>query len=342
MDMQSALRAVTSGKDLQHEEMITIMRTIMTGRATASQIGGFLIGLRMKGETVEEIAAAASVMRELATAVPISETPLLDTCGTGGDDGPPTFNISTTAAFVAAAAGAKVAKHGNRAVSSLSGSADVLEASGINIHLSPENIGRCVREVGIGFMFAPDHHGATRHAAGPRREMGTRTIFNLLGPLTNPAGAAHQMIGVFASQWMHPLAEVLAKLGSQHALICHSADNLDEISVGAPTKIVEMYDQNISEYTIRPEDFGINRADLCSITVNSVQESLDLMQQVLANRPGPAHDIVSLNAGAAIYVSGLSESLPRGIEQAKSLLSSGHPQRVFEALRALTNTLASK
>ena len=340
MDMQSALRAVTSRQNLQHEEMIAVMRTIMTGQATASQIGGFLIGLRMKGETVEEIAAAASVMRELATAVPINETPLLDTCGTGGDDGPPTFNISTTAAFVAAAAGAKVAKHGNRALSSLSGSADVLETAGVNIHLSPENIRRCVREVGIGFMFAPDHHGATRHAAGPRREMGTRTIFNLLGPLTNPAGASHQMIGVFGSQWMRPLAEVLAKLGSQHVLICHSEDNLDEISVGAPTKIVEMHAQNISEYSIQPEDFGINRVDLHSITVNNVQESLALMHQVFANQPGPAHDIVSLNAGAAIYVSGLSDSLPRGVERAKALLGSGHPKKVFEALRTLTNTLS--
>ena len=341
MDMQSALRAVTNGENLQHEEMTAVMRTIMTGQATASQIGGFLIGLRMKGETVEEIAAAAQVMRELATVVHIGETPLLDTCGTGGDDGPPTFNISTTAAFVAAAAGAKVAKHGNRALSSLSGSADVLEAAGVNIHLSPENIQRCVREVGIGFMFAPDHHGATRHAAGPRREMGTRTIFNLLGPLTNPAGAPHQIIGVFAPQWMRPLAEVLAKLGSQHVLICHAEDHLDEISVGAPTRIVEMHAQNISEYVIHPEDFEMNRADLRSISVNSVQESLALMQQVLANEPGPALDIVSLNAGAAIYVSGLSKSLPNGIERAQALLGSGHPKRVFEALRDLSNTLAS-
>lgn len=336
MDMQAAIRAVTQKRDLTWDEMTDVMNTIMTGEATPSQIGGFLIGLRMKGETVNEIAAAASVMRELATEVNVDLTPLVDTCGTGGDDGPSTFNISTTAAFVAAAAGARVAKHGNRSVSSRSGSADVLEAAGVNINLAPKAVVECVREAGVGFMFAPNHHGAMRHAIGPRREMGTRTIFNLLGPLTNPANAPNQVIGVFASEWVAPVASVLAQLGSRHVLVCHSEDKLDEISIGAPTRIAEMRDQQVHEYTISPEEFGLERADLAHITVDNVDEALAMMRSVLDNEPGPARDIVAMNAGAAIYVCGLADSFKAGVARALTLLADGRPKVVLEKLQAVS------
>ncbi|HEU5338054.1 MAG TPA: anthranilate phosphoribosyltransferase, partial [Sulfuricaulis sp.] len=234
MDMPSAIRSVIERRNLSGDDMRAVMRLIMTGQATPAQIGGFLIGLRMKGETVEEIAAAAGVMRELATPVNVSGPHLVDTCGTGGD-GASTFNISTASAFVVAAAGGKVAKHGNRSVSSKSGSADVLEAAGVNLELTPEQVARCVNEVGVGFMFAPKHHGAMKHAIGPRREMGVRTIFNLLGPLTNPAKAPHQVLGVFSKEWVEPLAEVLQRLGSEHVLVVHAEDGMDEISIGALT-----------------------------------------------------------------------------------------------------------
>jgi anthranilate phosphoribosyltransferase len=233
MDMQAAIKAVTEKRDLSGEEMQQVMRTIMTGEATQAQIGGFLIGLRMKGETVEEI-AAASVMRELASGVEVLGDHVVDTCGTGGDAAS-TFNISTTSAFVVAAAGGTVAKHGNRSISSKSGSADLLEAAGVNLNVTPEQVAQCVMEVGVGFMFAPAHHSAMKHAIGPRKEMGVRTIFNVLGPLTNPAGAPNQVIGVFAREMVEPLANVLNKLGSNHVLVVHSEDGMDEISIGAPT-----------------------------------------------------------------------------------------------------------
>ncbi len=322
MDMQSAIRAVTEHQDLTAEQMQTVMRTIMSGEATPAQIGGFLIGLRMKGESVDEIAAAAQVMRSLAQSVAIDETHLVDTCGTGGDS-VSTFNISTASAIVVAAAGGYVAKHGNRAVSSQSGSADVLEAAGVKLELTPEQVARCVKEIGVGFMFAPLHHGAMKHAIGPRREMGVRTIFNILGPLTNPAGALNQVVGVFSDNWLKPIAEVFDKLGSRHVMVVHAEDGMDEISIGAPTHVAELHQGMVKTYTITPEEFDLPRADVAKLAVDSAAQSLKVINDVFANKSGPALDIVALNAGAAIYVSGLTDSLSSGITKAKETLSSG-------------------
>src|SRR3989344_3520946 len=308
MDMPSAIRAVIERRDLTGDEMREVMRLIMTGQATPSQIGGFLIGLRMKGETVEEIAAAACVMRELATHVGVGGPHLVDTCGTGGD-GASTFNISTASAFVVAAAGGKVAKHGNRSVSSKSGSADVLEAAGVNLDLTPEQIAQCVNEVGVGFMFAPRHHGAMKYAIGPRREMGVRTIFNLLGPLTNPANAPNQVLGVFSNQWVEQVAEVLQRLGSGHGLGGDGEDGMDEISIGAATHVAELKAGRVRVFTIHPEQFGLKRGDVSKLAVTSPVESLSMVEAVLNNEPGPARDIVVLNAGAAIYAAGLEPDL---------------------------------
>jgi anthranilate phosphoribosyltransferase len=335
MDMQSALRAVTERRDLSAGEMIEVMRTVMTGGATPAQIGGLMVGLRMKGETVEEIAAAAQVMRELASRVEVSGPHLVDTCGTGGD-GRGTFNVSTCSAFVAAAAGARVAKHGNRSVSSRSGSADVLEAAGININLTPAQVAQCVERVGVGFMFAPLHHGAMKHAIGPRREMGVRTLFNLLGPLTNPAGALNQVIGVYSARWLEPMARVLARLGSRHVMVVHGEDVLDEISIGAVTRVAELKDDEVRSYSLTPEQFGIERADIQSLVVKGAAESLALLRAVLADTPGPARDIVLLNAGAAIYTAGLAPSLEQGVERAREALRSGAALRKFEALAAIS------
>ena len=340
MDMQAAIRAVTERRNLSAEEMRAVMRLIMTGAATSAQIGGFLIGLRMKGETVEEIAAAADVMRELATRIGVSGPHLVDTCGTGGD-GVHTFNISTAAAFVVAAAGGKVAKHGNRSVSSKSGSADVLEAAGVSLDLTPEQVARCVNEIGVGFLFAPKFHAAMKHAIGPRREMGVRTIFNLLGPLTNPAGAPNQVIGVFSEQWVEPLAEVLQKLGSRHVLVVHAEDGMDEISIGAPTRVAELKDGRVRVFTIQPEQFGMVRGDVKKLGIASPAESLAIIQGVLANQPGPARDIVALNAGAAIYAAGLAPDLPAGVKAAQAVLASGAPRYRLEALVALSRKLAA-
>jgi len=334
--MHAALRAVTERRNLSSEEMIEVMRTIMTGGATPAQIGGFLVGLRMKGETVEEIAAAAQVMRELACRVEVRGPHLVDTCGTGGD-GRGTFNVSTCSAFVAAAAGAQVAKHGNRSVSSRSGSADVLEAAGININLTPSQVGLCVERAGVGFMFAPLHHGAMKYAIGPRREMGIRTLFNLLGPLTNPAGAPNQVVGVYEVQWLEPLARVLARLGSRHVMVVHGEDVLDEISIGAATQVAELRDGEVRRYALTPEQFGMERVDIRALVVKDAAESLALLQAVLADTPGPARDIVLLNAGAAIYVAGLAESIYQGISVAREMLHSGAARRKLEELTALSN-----
>jgi anthranilate phosphoribosyltransferase len=330
--MITAIRTVTERHNLTHDDMRAVMQLIMTGQATASQIGGFLIGLRMKGETVEEIAAAAEVMRALATPVKVTDTKhLVDTCGTGGDAAQ-SFNISTTAAFVVAATGAKVAKHGNRSVSSKSGSADVLEAAGVNLELSAEQVGQCVERIGVGFMFAPKHHAAMKHAIGPRREMGVRTIFNLLGPLTNPAGAPHQVLGVFSAQWLEPLAQVLGRLGSRHVLVVHAKDGMDEISIGAETDIAELKDGRVHRLTIWPEQFGLKRVDIKTLTVASAQESLAMMKSVLDNQPGPARDIVLLNAGAAIYAANLAVTLAEGVDKARAAIESGAARAKLDAL----------
>ncbi|BAV34636.1 anthranilate phosphoribosyltransferase [Sulfuricaulis limicola] len=340
MDMPSAIRAVIERRNLSGDEMREVMRLIMTGQATPAQIGGFLAGLRTKGETVEEIAAAAGVMRELATPVGVSGPHLVDTCGTGGD-GASTFNISTASAFVVAAAGGKVAKHGNRSVSSKSGSADVLEAAGVNLELTPEQVARCVNEVGVGFMFAPKHHGAMKHAIGPRREMGVRTIFNLLGPLTNPANAPNQVLGVFSDQWVEPLAEVLQRLGSEHVLVVHAEDGMDEISIGAPTHVAELKEGRVRIFTIQPEQFGLRRSEVSKLVAGSPAESLKMIESVLNNEAGPARDIVALNAGAAIYVAGLAPGLAAGIKSAQAVIASGAARKKLQDLVALSRKLAA-
>jgi anthranilate phosphoribosyltransferase len=337
MDIQSAIGAVTEHRDLSGEEMTAVMQTIMSGQATASQIGGFLIGLRMKGETVEEIAAAATVMRKLALPVRVQAEHLVDTCGTGGD-GSSTFNVSTASAFVAAGAGAAVAKHGNRSASSRSGSADVLEAAGVNLDLTPEQIAQCIRETGVGFMFAPKHHGAMKHAIGPRKEMAVRTIFNVLGPLTNPAAAPNQVVGVFSRDLIEPLARVLARLGSRHVLVVHAEDGLDEISIGADTHIAELRNGSVHTYRISPEQFGIASADISRLTVTSPQQSLETIHGVFDDRDGPARDIVSLNAGAAIYAAGLAGDLTAGVEAAMKSLSSGAARERLAKLVTLSNS----
>lgn len=331
MDMPSAIRAVTERRDLSRDEMQSVMTTIMTGEATPAQIGGFLIGLRMKGETIDEITAAAQVMRELATKVEISGEHVVDIVGTGGD-GSSTFNISTASCFVVAAAGGKVAKHGNRSVSSKSGSADVLEAAGVNLDIGPEQVARCVNEVGVGFMFAPKHHSAMKHAIGPRKEMGVRTIFNVLGPLTNPAGAPNQLLGVFSKDLVEPLARVLANLGSNHVLVVHSEDGMDEISIGAPTFVAELKQGEVSTYTITPEDFGMSTADVSALKVEDAEQSLDVIKMVLGNQPGPARDIVVLNAGAALYAAGLADTLAAGVEKASEVIASGAALGKLDAL----------
>ena len=331
MNMQAAIQTALDKKNLSSAEMQDIMRLIMSGGATPAQIGGFLIALRCKGETVDEIAAAAGVMRELASKVNISGDHIIDTCGTGGD-GANTFNISTTCAFVVAAAGGKVAKHGNRSVSSKSGSADVLEAAGVNLDLSPEQVTQCVNEIGVGFLFAPKHHGAMKHAIGPRKEMGVRTLFNLLGPLSNPAGAPNQLIGVFDKTWLEPLAKVLQKLGSEHVLVVNAEDGLDEISIAAPTHIAELKNGEISSYRVEPEQFGIPRGQLSDLAVTDAESSLRILKAVLENQPGPALDIVLLNSGAAIYAANLTDSLQAGIQVARQVIENGAARGKFDAL----------
>jgi len=337
MDLPTALASVVEFRDLNATDMEAVMRLIMTGQATPAQIGGFLVGLRMKGETVDEIVAAARVMRELATRVEVSGPHLVDTCGTGGD-GASTFNISTACALVAAAAGARVAKHGNRSVSSSSGSADVLEAAGVRLDLDAQQVAACIDQVGVGFLFAPQHHSAMKHAIGPRREMRIRTLFNLLGPLTNPAGAPNQVLGVFSSLWVEPLARVLQRLGSEHVLVVHAEDGLDEISIAGPTRVAELKDGGITVYTVSPEDFGMQRADMDSITVENAAQSLAVIHSVFENQAGPALDIVKLNAGAAIYAAGLTASLAAGVQLAAEVIRDGRARQTLESLVRVSNS----
>jgi anthranilate phosphoribosyltransferase len=338
MQIQQALQKLLDKQNLTAEEMQSVMRRIMSGGATDAQIGGFLIALRCKGETVDEMAAVAEVMRELANKVPVIGDHIIDTCGTGGD-GANTFNISTTCAFVVAAAGGQVAKHGNRSVSSCCGSADVLEAAGVNLELTADQVARCVNEIGVGFLFAPKHHGAMKHTIGPRREMGVRTLFNLLGPLANPAGAPNQLIGVFAREWVRPLAEVLKKLGSNHVLVVSADDGLDEISIAAPSHIAELKEGIVSVYTVTPEQFGLKRASLAELAIRDAETSLSMMKAVLDNRPGPARDIVVLNAGAAIYAANLTDTLAAGIDKADQVISSGAARAKLDALVDYSKTL---
>ncbi len=336
MEIQAAIQAVIEQRDLSREEMQSVMHTIMTGEATPAQIGGFLVGLRMKGETVDEIAAAASVMRELASPVAVSGDHMVDCCGTGGD-GAKTFNISTAATFVIAAAGGQVAKHGNRSISSSSGSADLLEAAGVKLDITPEQVAACIDEVGVGFMFAPMHHSAMKHAIGPRKEMAVRTVFNLLGPLTNPAGAPNQVIGVFDAAWVEPLAQVLKQLGSRHVLVVHGSDGLDEITISGETQVAELKEGEVTTYTISPEQFGMSTAPLSELAVENADQSLAVVKGVLESQSGPAQDIVALNAGAAIYVAGLADSLEGGVTRAQEVIASGSASARLDALVACSN-----
>lgn len=331
MDIREAISTVAEGGNLSVEQMVSVMRTIMKGEATPAQIGGFLIAMRMKGETVEELSAAASVMRDMATPVELLDRNAVDTCGTGGDQAS-LFNVSTASALVVAAAGGHVAKHGNRSVSSSSGSADVLMAAGVKLDLPPERIGQCVHEIGVGFIFAPLHHAAMKHAIGPRKELATRTLFNLLGPLCNPAGVTRQVMGVFSDQWLRPLAEVLQRLGSEHVMVVHSVDGLDEISVAAPTDVAELRDGRIRTYRIAPEDFGLARHDLAELQVVDAAQSLAMIRQVFTGQRGAAHDMVVLNAAAALYVGGQAEDLAAGVRMAASAIESGRAQTVLDRL----------
>ena len=337
MKIQQALAHLLDKKDLQQEQMEQVMTQIMTGEATPSQIGGFLIALRMKGETVDEVAAAATVMRKLATRVEPAATNTVDIVGTGGDT-TSTFNVSTASALVAATAGVKVAKHGNRSVSSKSGAADFLEAAGVNLNIEPQQVALCVDQVGVGFMFAQNFHSAMKHAIGPRREMGVRTVFNLLGPLTNPAGVPNQVLGVFDAAWVLPLAQVLEKLGSQHVLVVHSTDGMDEISCCAPTHAAELKNGKITEFTIDPAAFAMTGHQLSDIQVDGAEESFALIESVMNNQPGAALDIVKLNAGAAIYVGGLANSLEGGVNKAEEVIAAGQVKNTLDALVKLSNS----
>jgi anthranilate phosphoribosyltransferase len=329
MNIQNAIALAVVGENIEFDDMLDVVRAIMSGDATPAQIAGLLVALNMKGETIDEVTAAASVMRELAVSVSVGSSPLIDTCGTGGDSAH-TFNISTAAAFVVAAAGGYVAKHGNRSVSSSSGSADVLEQAGANIELDPATVALSIEETGVGFMFAPAHHGATRHAVGPRRELGIRTLFNVLGPLTNPAGARLQLVGVFDRRWQTMVVEVLARLGTERAFVVNAKDGLDEISNGSVTTVAELRDGEINWFEIDPREYGFDLQPTSSIVARDASHSLDTISKVFNNEPGPAHDIVALNGGAAIYICGLASTLADGIVRAKELLADGSVGARFE------------
>jgi anthranilate phosphoribosyltransferase len=333
MQFKDVLTLLLDRQDLPHDTMLAAMKTLMGGEYTPAQIAGFLVALRMKGETVTEIAAAAEVMRGLSTRVPLMGVEhLVDTCGTGGD-GAHTFNISTAAAFVAAACGAHVAKHGGRSVSSTSGSADVLEALGVNVNLTPAKVAEAVRSIGVGFMFAPNHHSAMKHAAPVRRELGVRTLFNMLGPLTNPAGAPNQVMGVFNRELTGTLAHVLQTLGSRHVLVVHAEEGLDEISLASPTYVAELKDGHVSEYELEPGLFGLPQVEANRLVVNGRDEAADMLLAALENRHAGAAAIVAINAGAAIYVSGRAASLMEGVAQAQNALSSGAARDVLQRYR---------
>ncbi len=345
MDIRAALARLADGGNLSLDEMAAVMRQVMTGEAEDAQIGAFLLGLRIKGETVDEITGAVQVMRELATGVDVDGEHLVDIVGTGGD-GANLFNVSTAATFVAAAGGVRVAKHGNRSVSSKSGSADLLEAAGVRLDLDAAQVKECVERLGVGFMFAPMHHSAMRHAIGPRKALGLRTLFNILGPMTNPAGVKRMLIGVYDAALGRPVAEVLARLGARHALVVHAEDGLDEISIAAPTQIVEVRDGEFREYTLHPSNFGAEAADLSGLEVNGAEESLKLIRAALGTPDArdeaarKAAAIVALNAGAAMYVAGVTDDLASGVAKAFEVIDDGSALVRLEALATLSQQLA--
>ena len=322
MHVNETMAALVAGENLSRQQTRAVFDAIMGGEATPAQIAGVLIGLKAKGETVEEITGGVEAMRAVSTKVDVDVPNLVDTCGTGGSGAAKRFNISTAAAFVAAAAGAHVAKHGNRGASSASGSADVLNAAGANVELEPDQVGRCIREVGVGFLFAVRHHAAMRHAGPVRRELGIGTIFNLIAPLTNPAGARRQVLGVFAPTWQRPLAEVAQALGSEHVLVVHS-DGLDEISIQGPSVVVELNDGRIDSYEVSPADFGMREQAVDDLKAETPAESLSLIRAALRESNEAASDIVALNAGAAIYASGVATTMSNGVALAQDLIASG-------------------
>lgn len=338
---QQALQRVIEHREIFHDEMLGLMRRIMQGEMSPVVMAALITGLRVKKETVGEIAAAAQVMREFATPVHVSDKDhLVDLCGTGGD-GLHTFNISTTAMFVAAAGGARVAKHGGRSVSSSSGSADVLEALGAHINLQPEQVAQCLSQTGVGFMFAPNHHGAMKHAAPVRKELGVRTLFNLLGPLTNPAGAPHQLMGVFHRDLVGIQARVLQRLGSTHVMVVHGCDGLDELTLAGDSLVAELKDGQVMEYTVHPEQFGLAQHDGSALRVTNPQASVEIVRRVLDNQPGPARDIVLLNAGAALYTANVTGSLAEGIDRARQVLAEGRASEALFTFVQSTQALAA-
>jgi anthranilate phosphoribosyltransferase len=339
MNLTKFLEKLLQHQNLTSEEMREVMQCFMRGEANEAQIAGFLCALRSKGETIDEIAAAAEVMRELATSIEITGENIVDTCGTGGD-GANTFNISTTAAFVVAAAGGKVAKHGNRSVSSCCGSADVLELAGVDLNLTPQQVAQCVAELGIGFLFAQNYHGAMKHTREVRKNLGVRTMFNFLGTLSNPAKVNNQLIGVFDKKWVEPLAHVFKKLGSEHVLVVSAEDGLDEISIACETHLAELKNGEVICYTISPEQFGLTRANLENIAITNAKDSLKMLNAVLNNESGAAKDIVLLNAGAAIYAANLTNSLAEGITKANEVIANGTAKQKFQDFIAYTKTFA--
>lgn len=339
MNPQDALTRIIEHREIFHDEMLSLMRQIMGGEMSPVLIAAIITGLRVKKETIGEITAAAQVMRELATRVEVRDTKhLVDIVGTGGD-GAHTFNISTAASFVAAAAGARVAKHGGRSVSSKSGAADVLEALGVNLDLKPVQVARAIDEIGLGFMFAPNHHSAMKHAAPVRRELGVRTIFNILGPITNPAGAPNQLLGVFHPDLVGIQVRVLQRLGSKHVLVVHGMNGLDEIALDGPTMVGELRDGDVKEYTVRPSEFGIAEQDVATLKVADAAESKVRVMEALGGTPGPALDVVLLNAGAALYAADVVPSIAAGIERARAAIASGAAKAKLDQFVAFTRTV---
>ena len=337
MTPQEALMRVIDHHEILHDEMRSLMDQIIEGKISPELTSAIIVGLRVKRETIGEIVAASQVMRNLATKVDLTNPQnLVDTCGTGGDTAH-TFNISTAAAFVAAAAGARIAKHGGRSVSSKSGSADVLETLGVNINQTSEQVAQAVNEIGVGFMFAPNFHGAMKNIAPVRHKLGVRTLFNILGPLTNPAGAKNQVLGVFSPELVGILVRVLQRLNSQHVMVVHGHDGLDEITTACETKVGELRNGEITEYSIKPEDFGIKVSDISTLAVQNSEQSKDVLLSVLEYQSGPALDIVLLNAGATIYVSGITDSLKLGVEKARIVIKNGLAREKLQELIQFTN-----
>ncbi len=335
--IQEAIRDLIAGTDLGRAKMRAVMEQIMSGQATDAQIGAFLVALRIKGETIDEIAGGAEVMREKATPIVTVRPDLIDTCGTGGDDSG-TFNISTTVAFVACGAGLAVAKHGTRSISSQCGSSDVLTALGVNVEAAPEKVGECIDEVGIGFLFAIALHGAMKHAVGPRKELATRTVFNILGPLTNPAGAKRQLLGVFDGALTEALAGVLRELGSDQALVVHGSDGLDEITLTGPTQVSELRDGQVSTRQIHPGDFGLQTVSAEALKGGDADHNARILRGVLDGEEGPQRDVVLLNAAAAIVVGGLAENITAGLEVARESIDSGKARQALDRLVEVSNS----